>query len=296
LISNSLGGGRDATATLLRSLLHAPSDADAPGFAAGVGELDNMVQLAGAMLYLAASRVASQLSGGAEEVAPTNFGLPGVATNIIGTMTGVLGGIEPGASPEDAITIMRLPPAQPSIPMGPPSPTVSLPDLEGLHMCDAEVEQKRVDSLDQLPQHWGEHDQFDLSNAYYQSALSSSRYVEPPPSWAPLLVGAPPMSRATLLDGEQCRPGSKAWSIEATAAILREAHGMGLFKIGITLRGACYHRLTCRVLFCSGGAHRNRAYHGGVVIQRMTIVGQFNSTNMVAGIPLRQCGVCLVSR
>jgi hypothetical protein len=103
------------------------------------------------------------------------------------------------------------------------------------------------------------------------------------------------MSRATLLDGEQCRPGAKAWSIGATEAILREAHSTGLFKTGITLRGACYHRLTCRVLFCSGGAHRNRAYHGGVVIQRMT-VGQFNSTNATIGIHLRQCGVCFASR
>ena len=115
----------------------------------------------------------------------------------------------------------------------------------------------------------------------------------PPPLLAP--VPALPMTRARLLMGLTCVPGSRAWSIDATQDMLTQyATDMDISttRVGITTLGRCYHHVTCISLFCKKGIHRGRAYHGATVIQRADHARAFNRLAGPAGGALRECGFC----
>ncbi len=145
LTANVLGGGDHAAEELIRHLAMLPmmpagvlpgpeSSTRRAIITRGVGELDDMVAIASAMVYITASRIAFDLyeEQGLEEHVSSP---PATVANIVETMRGVLVANGPNSALEDNIAVVRPPPAAPFM----PPPQYEEDDQPDTHMTRARL-------------------------------------------------------------------------------------------------------------------------------------------------------------
>jgi hypothetical protein len=326
LTANVTGSVQGAAEALIRHLGRPTSDdeygmGDVGGMndavMEGTRELEEMVAITSALVYLTANRIATRIQNRAVNCNAAQLP-PLTRERIVAAVNEVHEANAGDPDPDRNISLLQPRTVIPSTDdwvlhfAGPViarrrmhhhhRPPMSLADAALDDQAQAEEADAALEAL-RLAEEFGPINQPDDAkmNEVLQPALpfwADGVDEGDPPAYPPddepmELVAAPTVSRAFLLAGITCRRGASAWSIRRSQNIIA-LHAMNPTNdatVAITTNGRRYHHVCCHTLLCQKGAHKGLAYHGGTVIQLSSIVRSYN-VSREASEQMTACGFC----
>jgi hypothetical protein len=337
LTSNAMGSRPGTAEALLRHVMgdfrYIPGPGDVEN---GVGELQDVISIAAAMVYVVATKIVGRAireeaddasydsdefneeTGLVEDSTSTSTTYatpPPIPVHLIQGVNAILAGNLADQGDHDDMVVPFLPPEED----GPAAimPPIPLHLQRGAAGDEARRLQRQAIQLRRSRPPLT-HDSRICSAAVYAAASSMPVPADPgmavpiplaypvplPPAAPPARPVLPthgplPMRRADFFDrngAQHCAPGQLAWSIPTSCIISATNKDIPSSRdeliVGVMRYGKRFHHVQCSMLMCKGGAHKGVVFHGGVILQTMGMVRQFNIGRAGDEDELTKCKIC----